>query len=327
MYVEKLPSGSFRYRALLNGQKVSITTKKKISDSEAVRLMSEKIKAAPKAPERALMTFSDAYAKYIEVKSKVLSPSTMRGYGNMFRNLPDTFKSKRIYDISSIDVQKIVNDYSADHSPKSVSNIYGLITTVLKMFDITNIRATLPQKKKTAVYIPTTDEAKRFFEAAKGSQYEACFLLASMGLRRSEIRCLTLDDLDGNVLTIDKALVLGEHGDVLKGTKTTDSTRTLVLPPYLVELINKQGFIYRGSQSGLTDELGRIQDKAGIPRFSLHKFRHFFASYMHDLGFSDKQIQDAGGWKTDSVMKTVYQHAMDMDKAKAAMASRMGELF
>ena len=40
--------------------------------------------------------------------SKVLSPSTMRGYSNMFRNLPDDFKSKRIYDISNVDDRMII---------------------------------------------------------------------------------------------------------------------------------------------------------------------------------------------------------------------------
>ena len=40
-----------------------------------------------------------------------------------------------------------------------------------------------------------------------------------------------------------------------------------------------------------------------------------------------KQIQEAGGWKTDNIMKTVYQHAMDMDTAKKNMADNIGGLF
>lgn len=327
MHVEKLPSGSYRYREYINGKKVSLTVKKKISDREALLLMSEKVKTLPSEPQRALTTFSDAYAKYIEVKSKVLSPSTLYGYRNVYKNIPQSFKDKRIYEITKIDVQKLVNDYSADHSPKSVSNYYGLITTVLRMYEI-NITATLPQKEKKTPYIPSPEEVRRFFEKAKGSQYEASFLLAAMGLRRSELRAATLDDLDeNNVLTINKALVLGNDGYVVKGTKTTDSTRTLVLPPYLADLIRRQGFIFKGSQTGLDNELKRIQRECGIPHFSIHKFRHFFASYLHDLGYSDKAVQEAGGWKSDSVLKTVYQHALDTDKKKAEMANKMGDLF
>ena len=33
-----------------------------------------------------------------------------------------------------------------------------------------------------------------------------------------------------------------------------------------------------------------------------------------------------GGWKTDNVMKTVYQHAMDMDRAKAKAAADIGSI-
>ena len=44
---------------------------------------------------------------------------------------------------------------------------------------------------------------------------------------------------------------------------------------------------------------------------------------MHDLGYSDKQIQEFGGWKTDAIMKSVYQHAMDMDKIKQDMANNI----
>jgi hypothetical protein len=47
---------------------------------------------------------------------------------------------------------------------------------------------------------------------------------------------------------------------------------------------------------------------------------------MHDLGYSDKQIQEFGGWKTDEVMKTVYQHAMKMDEVKKNIAVNIGNL-
>jgi hypothetical protein len=34
-----------------------------------------------------------------------------------------------------------------------------------------------------------------------------------------------------------------------------------------------------------------------------------------------------GGWKTDNVMKTVYQHAMEMDAAKQKAAADIAGLF
>ncbi len=150
-----------------------------------------------------------------------------------------------------------------------------------------------------------------------------------MGLRRSEICALTIDDLDQEtgLLTIDKALVQNEHEEfVVKTTKTTDSTRTIILPKNLVDLIVKQGYVYKGHPESISRYLRVTLKELGIHDFSLHKLRHFFASYLHNLGYTDKQIQKLGGWKSD-VMKNVYQHAMDVDETKKEMAKAIQKLF
>lgn len=149
-----------------------------------------------------------------------------------------------------------------------------------------------------------------------------------MGLRRSEICALTISDLSPeNVLTIDKAKVQDANKEwVIKSTKTTDSTRTIVIPEYVAGLIREQGYVYDGFPGLIYKKLVDTQDKLGIKHFSLHKMRHFFASYMHKLGYSDKQIQEMGGWKTDGVMKTVYQHAMDMEEAKRSVSVNFEKL-
>jgi len=50
------------------------------------------------------------------------------------------------------------------------------------------------------------------------------------------------------------------------------------------------------------------------------------ASYLHNQGVTDKQIQAVGGWKTDHVMKTVYQHEMEMEKAKDKIADILSQI-
>ena len=123
-----------------------------------------------------------------------------------------------------------------------------------------------------------------------------------------------------------KALVQNEKKEwVIKKTKTESSTRTIVIPDHVADMLRTNGF-YEGSPENLYFCLRRAQKRLGMPLFPLHKLRHFFASYMHDLGYSDKQIQEFGGWKTSDVMKTVYQHAMEMDKAKLSMANNFGNL-
>ena len=65
------------------------------------------------------------------------------------------------------------------------------------------------------------------------------------------------------------------------------------------------------------DHLEKTQRNLGIPHFSLHKLRHYFASEMSALGIPEADILRMGGWETDYVMKSVYRHSM-MEKEENA---------
>lgn len=321
MTIEELPSGKFRITEMRDGVRYRETLDHEPGKKEAKKLIEKKIGSYHNTT-----IFSHAADVYIKSKENVLSPATIRGYRSILNNMNDSFKSLQLDRITLPVLQRFINDYSATHSPKSVRNLNGFIISVLK-FNGSDIQSPrLPQKEPKDIYIPTEEDIKRLLHEFKGHKYEAFIVLATMGLRRSEICALTPEDLNGNVLTINKALVQNDKKQwVIKTTKTESSTRTIVIPDEVVELLNKNGF-YEGNPENLYFCLVRAQKRLGIPQFPLHKLRHFFASYMHNQGYSDKQIQEFGGWKTDAIMKTVYQHAMEMDKVKNNIANNIGSL-
>lgn len=49
----------------------------------------------------------------------------------------------------------------------------------------------------------------------------------------------------------------------------------------------------------------------------MHKLRHYFASRMSAMHIPDEDIMKMGGWQTDSVMKSVYRHAMHDEAMQA----------
>lgn len=321
MTIEKLPSGSYRLSQMENGKRYRITIDHKPSKTEALKLLAE---AVDRKPVKANLSLDDAVSAYIDTKANILSPATKREYGNMRRKIPKELSEKHLNAITSIDIQKYVNDLSADLAPKTVKNYSNFIMSVLKFWDIPIKSPNLPQRKKDEVYIPTTEDIQAIQAQFEGTEYEIPFFLLCLGLRRSELCALTTDDLDGCTLTIDKALVLDENKKwVIKQTKTAESTRTIEIPQEIADRIRERGYIYKGHPANLYDNLRRAQDRAGIPHFRLHHLRHFFASYMHDLGYSDKQIQAMGGWKTDNILKTVYQHAMNLEKTKHEMSAQV----
>ena len=318
-------SGNYQIREMINGKTYTLTVDHRPTQKEAQELLQASYKMnVGTSPS---MTLEAACRGYIEAKSNILSPSTIRGYEKNVRNMPESLLNCSIGSITKPMLQAEVNRYSSDHAPKTVANYSGFILSVLNFYGKDIKGLTLPQKEKKSPYIPSKEEVSAVFSAIKGSKYEIPIILCALGLRRSEVCALTLDDLEGNVLTIDKALVEKPDGGwTVKNTKTTDSTRTIVIPDYLADLIRKQGYIFEGYPGAIRDYLSKTLKKLGIPHFQLHKLRHFFASYMHDQGYSDKQIQEAGGWKTDNIMKTVYQHAMEMDEAKKKMSDSIGDL-
>lgn len=319
MKIEKLPSGSYRIRKMYKGQTYTVITDYKPTQKEALELMAEEFgKAKPDAPNVRHITFLKAAENYIGMKQNVLSPSTVYGYKRICTALSEKFKDTLVSDITIIDVQTEINNYSAGRSPKTVRNAHGFISAVLSVYrpDI-SLRTSLPQKVKAETYVPTNEEVKRVVEHARGTAYEIAILLAALGLRRSEICALKADDLDGNTLHIGKALVENSsHEFVEKGTKTTDSSRDIYLPDELVRLIRERGYIYKGYPGNILKFLHRAQDSLGIPRFKLHALRHYYASTAHAIGIPDSYIMQSGGWKSDSVLKNVYRHALDGEKEK-----------
>lgn len=323
MKIEKLPSGSYRIRKMYKGKTYTVVVDYKPTQKEAIQLMSAELDKAKTSCQR--MTFQIASERYIQEKSNILSPSTIKGYESVLRSLSEKFRNTNASDLTSVDVQSEINTYAKTHSPKSTRNVHGFISSVLGMFcPNTVLNTTLPQKEVKKAYIPSDNDVKRILEQAKGSRYEIALILAMFGLRRSEICALTLDDVDGNILTIDKAKVQSIDNEwITKTTKTEAGTRSIYLPDHVVELIKERGVIYNGHPNNILIYLQRVQEQLGIPRFSLHKLRHYFASSAHARGIPDQYIMDAGGWKSKYVLGSIYQHAMDDKKKEMQMKTAM----
>lgn len=324
MNITKLPSGSYRIRQMVGGKTYSVTVDHRPTKIEAMKIISDATAHVKKPHD---LTVVKACEAYIEAKKDIVSPSTIRGYKSLIRVISDGFGGMRINAVTGASFQTEVNRYAKGRKPKTVKNYAAFLTAVFSFFDLGLHSPTLPKMKKAMRYFPTAEDVDAILKEVDGTDLEVFFRLAVFGLRRSEICALTVEDLSGNVLTISKALVTdGENQNVLKGTKTTESTRTIKIDDGLADLIRKQGCIWKGHIATPYKNLRRIQAKLGIPPFPLHAFRHFMASYLHNQGVTDKQIQAVGGWKTDHVMKTVYQHEMEMEKAKEKVADILSHI-
>lgn len=308
--IEKRGSDSYRVRKMYKGQMYTVTFDRKPTQKEAMQAMAKELDKIQQKYKS--LTFQAAGEEYIESKRNVLSPSTIRLYRVTINNITDKFKSLNIHDITMVDIQAEVNRMAMEHSPKTVRNYHGFISAVLGTFcPNLKIYTTLPQKVKTEPYIPSDEDVKRILECAKSTEYEIPLVLACYGMRRSEICALRPEDIDGDLVHISRAKVFGDGGEwVDKGTKTTSSTRDIIIPAEIADKIRCQGYVYKGHPNSITAYLRTVEDKLGIPRFTMHKLRHYFASKLSALNIPEADIMRMGGWETDHVMKSVYRHSM-----------------
>ena len=323
MNIRKLPSGNYQIRHMENGKTYSLTLDHKPSQTEALKLISD---MKPTTPNK--YTLESACKAYIDSKSNLLSVSTIRGYEKLKKEISAGLKDVPVERVTKPMLQAEINSFSLGRSPKTTANYGHFLLSVLSFYGNKIEGIVFPQKIKNEPYIPTEKEVKKILAEVKGTKYEIPIGLATYGLRRSEICALEVSDLTGNMLTINKALVENADGGfTLKTTKTTDSTRTIEINNYLADLIRQQGYVFDGYPGAIRDYLSKVQKRLGIQHFPLHKLRHFYASYLHFLGYSDKQIQGMGGWKTPTVLRNAYEHAMELQEAKERAAKDIGSLF
>jgi len=306
----ELVRNTYRVRKVYKGVRYTVYFDHLPDEKEILMAITEKMQNVGNgANKNVLGVYCD---KYIESKRNVLSPSTLGGYQKCKRCLSEEFKNKRLCDIEQIDVQTEINNYAKDHAPKSVKNLHGFISAVLKMFRPSlQLNTALPQSKTPNKDLPITEEVEQLLNASKNTPYHIGFQLAVLGLRRSEICGAKIEDIDGNILKIHAARIYDEKNHLMTrdNTKTAESTREIYLPDALVEEIKQAGVIYDRTPPMLVKTLHKYQNMLGLSRFTLHDLRHYFASYAHLQGIPDVYIMKMGGWKTDHVLKKIYRGA------------------
>jgi integrase len=277
------------------------------------------------------MTLIEAVDKYIEQHSESLSPTTLRDYDITKRNAFQDIMMLKLKDFDEDIVQDAINRESKrfskarSNNPKPISskrlkNEYGLIRPVLKKYrkDINFEEISLPK------HAPTQKELippEIIFDIVKGTDIELAVLLAMwLSFSQSEIRGLTKSkSIDGDYITIREVVVDGKDGAVRKSiAKNEYRNRRHKIPEYIKSLIDEVDgdIIVPMSGSAIYAKWVRLLEKNNLPHITFHDLRHVNASVMALLRIPDKYAQERGGWKSDKVMKKVYQQTFSEERER-----------
>lgn len=318
---KKLPSGSWRVNLYigkdLSGKRqyksFTAGTKKEAEYMAAAYNVEKRHKADP-----ANMTVGDAIDRYIETKTAILSPSTVREYERMRRKILPALMSLRLSQASQEAVQIAMNEYAKNHSPKSVRNAHGLLSAALAEAEPDLVlRTKLPSKVKGEIVVPEDEGVKALMAAVAGKPMGLAIMIASgLGLRRSEISALKWDDYDPvkRTLRVNKAMVLDRNREwVVKHPKSYEGTRALeladVVAAWLDAAERTSEHIVDINPNNITKRFCTLRNRLGL-HIRFHDLRHYNASIMLAIGVPDKYAMERMGQSTPYMLKRVYQHTM-----------------
>lgn len=305
MKARKLSSGNWNCRIMVNGKSYSFTDSDKHRCLRRASEFAEMCREDVDNPKLA-----DCLERYINDRSDALSPSTIRGYNSIVRTIrtrSEQVGNKRIMALTDRDIQSIIKGIRA---PKTQRNYVNLIQSATGRKFSVKFR----NKQSKEIAVPSELEVQGLIAIFRKTELEIPVMLgAYAGLRRGEISALSIRDLDGDFIHINKDMVLDDNKTwVVKEPKTPSSNRTVLLPAPVADRIRQKGYITHLTPNNITKRFIKRQKSLGVePHYTFHSLRHFFASYLHAQNIPDAYVLKAGGWATPHVMQKVYRHALD----------------
>lgn len=321
---KKLPSGQWRtlvysHKDLDGKRRYESFTADTKKESEYLAAQYALNKDQVKRPKN--ITIKQAVSEYIELKTPILSPSTITAYKSISNTLLDYIAESSVRDPDSTHLQKWVNSLTIDKSPKTVRNAWGLVVSAIKLYNPkADLSIELPAKKRPALYIPTDQEINTLLSHIIGKELEIAVYLAAFGpMRRGEICAVESTDVKGNNIAVNKSMVLCEDKTwAIKQPKTYAGYRTIEYPDFVISRISGiTGRLVKATPDQISHRFERALKSAKLPNhFRFHDLRHYAASIMHAIGVPDQYIMGRGGWASDYVLKSVYRNELDDQKRK-----------
>ncbi len=189
------------------------------------------------------------------------------------------------------------------------------------------------KKKEKDNHMWTVDDFNQFIQYVEDDVDKAFYtVLFFTGMRLGEIQALQWKDFDGHSVYIYKAFSkeCGQHHLQLSTPKTVNSVRHVELGPelslYLQEFkktrqnqkgFSEEWFIFGDrvqlARTTLTRHKDEAIQKAGVPRMTLHEFRHAHASNLIASGANIVSVSHRLGHSSVSITLDTYTHLVNQN--------------
>lgn len=193
----------------------------------------------------------------------------------------------------------------------------------------------LPPKKTKEMQVLRREEMQRFLIQAKYDGYYEIFLMTlCTGLRRGEVMALQWNDINFKTreLHITRQVYRAKGKLRIADLKTTESERTIILPPSLVNMLKEYSQMVNSRwvfPSPVKEDIPRdpntiyskmqlVLERAGCKKVRFHDLRHTFATTAIENGMDVKTLSEIMGHVSSKTALNIYLHSTDEMKKQAA---------
>ncbi len=318
-HLEPRGSGTWRAKVFLgqdaNGRQRYLTRTVHGTKREADAQLRQLILEAGLAHETSHATMDDLAAKWLELASETLSPSTLREYRRLLEKiiLPQ-FGSAKVRAIRPSDLDTFYASLrrrgvsGRPLSAQSVRHVHALIRRLLNQalkwgWILTNpaLNASPPRIEPVELEVPDIETVTRIINFAQERNPDiACFLrlAAVTGARRGELCAIRWRDFDKcGALSIKHSIIDGRNDELIeKGTKT-HASRKVVIDELTLKVLDAQRERCEGRSKGCGKKFSRngfvfSSSLDGSAPWRPHRVTLAFKRLCDELGFSGVRLHD-----------------------------------
>lgn len=323
---KQLPSGNWRIQFRVDGVIKSVTQP---TPDDCMSVYYDLRRKNKELEDRSTLILEKAIDAYIESKSNLVSPSTIRGYDKIKRCNLQSIMKLPLPKVTTRKLNAAVNSDARTLGRKSLKNAVGLVNATLAYFGYERLYPNFPQEKKRRMNLPSEAEIVQIVEASKGKSLEVPVLLAvGATMRMSEIMALEWRDIDfaSGTLHVQRAVVRDKDKNwVTKQTKTAGSNRIVRMPARLQDTLEQFRPVYakdndrvvRCAYDTVDKAMWRLCETEGLPHFTMHSLRHAAAALMVRTGMPDLYAMERGGWTSDYTYKRIYAYTLEHKREQA----------
>lgn len=278
-----------------------------------------------------------------------VAASTQEEYRSVFRNSLEQLSGIRIDKVTLQQVQLSVNEFALEHSKNRVTlllNVWRRIYQTAMYMQIPVVdysRMVTAPKSRVAIKRKVKETDYRTFqiflaELARSDAYfapvvrDVSLIMYWTGMRVQEVLGLMQGDIDFGAGVIRVQRSVGSDRTkkaVIVPLKTTQSVRTLPLPPQLIpvfdrviaeaetELLFTDPYDNPINVKQLSMLVTNVSKRAGI-RFNLYALRHLFSADLFRQGTNPKIIQSLMGHATAD-MSAYYAFTTEEERTDAML--------